>query len=293
MPELPEVEVVRRGVAPYLTGATLNDVALSHDRVARRYPRGSAGLLEDLNGSRIATVERRGKYLWATLEGQRKAILFHLGMSGQLLIDEGVPPARPHVRLVTRINDGLYLTFVDQRTFGYITIDDLVDAPGAAAHTVRLVPSLAAHIAPDLLEEGLDIPALARQMRRRRAAIKSVLLNQEIVSGIGNIYADEALWEAQVHGARLASGLSYAKLTEILYAARKVMQRALLVGGTSFDKLYVNAAGEPGYFARSLAAYGRAGKPCRRCQTLLERQVVAGRTHSYCPKCQKVPRRNR
>lgn len=187
------------------------------------------------------------------------------------------------------IGAGRSISFVDQRTFGYLTLDELVHD----VHADRWVPSLARHIAPDLLEDCFNAEAAARELRKHRVPIKTALLNQEIVSGIGNIYADEALWAAQIHGARFASGLSYTQLTRILTEAQSVMRKALAVGGTSFDSLYVNTAGEPGYFARSLHAYGKAGTPCDRCGTPLTSVVIGGRSHTFCPHCQKPPARTR
>lgn len=294
MPELPEVEVVKRGIEPFLTGARLRHVSVNHERTARRFPGGARALASALENLTVDKMERRGKYLWATIANDARAILFHLGMSGQILVDKGDLPSRVHTRLTAQIGADTFLSFVDQRTFGYVTIDTLV--PGRVSScgaSTRMVPSLVQHIAPDVLEDAFDLHNAARDIRKRHVPIKTALLNQEIVSGIGNIYADEALWQAQVHAQRLASGLSYAKIEEILQAAQQVMRRALQVGGTSFDTLYVNAAGEPGYFARSLAAYGKVGKPCPRCGTTMERCVVGGRSHTYCPNCQKVPYRNR
>lgn len=298
MPELPEVEVVRRGLITHLTDATLRDVEVLHPRTGRRYPGGSTALAEALEGATIATIDRRGKYLWCVLKtvpngpttsANAQALLIHLGMSGQVIIDDGAAALRAHCRMRAHIGSGRSISFVDQRTFGYLTLDELV----WDQRTQRWIPSLARHIAPDPLEEGFDLLETAREVRRHRVPIKTALLNQEIISGVGNIYADEALWAASLHGTRLASGLTYAQLTTVLMEVQTVMRRALAVGGTSFDALYVNAAGEPGYFARSLHAYGKAGEPCDRCGTPLISMVVGGRSHTYCPSCQKLPTRTR
>lgn len=297
MPELPEVEVVRRGLVTHLTGATLRDVDVLHPRTGRRYPGGSAALAQALEGATIAKIDRRGKYLWCVLVSESThltpslapALLIHLGMSGQLIIDDGAASLLPHCRMHAHIGKGRSVSFVDQRTFGYLTIDKMLWEP----RTERWIPSLAQHIAPDPLEEGFDMVATVRELRRHRVPLKNALLNQEIISGVGNIYADEALWAARLHGTRLASGLSYAQLTTVLTEVQAVMRRALAVGGTSFDALYVNAAGEPGYFARSLHAYGKVGEPCDRCGTPLVSMVVGGRSHTYCPSCQKLPARTR
>lgn len=293
MPELPEVEVVRRGLTPYLTGATLTDVHILHPRVARRYPGGSAGLAAALEGATVTALDRRGKYLWGVLHSTSTdiptALLIHLGMSGQMIIDTGAAPQRPHCRMWAHIGNGHSLSFIDQRTFGYLTLDHFTQD----TRTNRWIPSLAQHIAPDPLEAQFDPSAAARELRRHHVPIKTALLNQEIISGIGNIYADEALWAAHLHGARLAAGLSYAQLTLLLAEVQAVMRRALAVGGTSFDTLYVNTAGEPGYFARSLHAYRKAGTPCDRCGTPLVSMVLGGRSHTYCPSCQKPPARTR
>ncbi|WP_276878427.1 bifunctional DNA-formamidopyrimidine glycosylase/DNA-(apurinic or apyrimidinic site) lyase [Lawsonella clevelandensis] len=297
MPELPEVEVVRRGLVTHLTGATLRDVDVLHPRTGRRYPGGSAALAQALEGATITAINRRGKYLWCVLESESTdlttsavpVLLIHLGMSGQIIIDDGTASLRPHCRMRAHISGGRSVSFVDQRTFGYLTIDRLIWDP----RTERWIPSLAQHIAPDPLEEGFDMEVTVRELRRHRVPLKSALLNQEIISGVGNIYADEALWAASLHGARLTSGLSYAQLTTVLTEVQAVMRRALAVGGTSFDALYVNTAGEPGYFARSLHSYGKAGEPCDRCGTPLVSIVLGGRSHTYCPSCQKLPVRTR
>ena len=278
MPELPEEETVRRGIAPYLTGRKVTEVELLHPRVNRE--QGSEDLASLLPGHTIYSVERRGKYLWLELDAgasrtdgpgrdrDRPVVFIHLGMSGQLRVGEY---SSPHVRLRARLDDGSTVCFVDQRTFGYW----------------RLAPlSAISHIAPDPLSAEFDSAAVARAIRKRKSPVKSVLLNQEVVSGIGNIYADETLWAARVHPKKRASALRQKDAVELVAAARAVLAAALERGGTSFDSLYVNVNGESGRYGQSLAAYGRAGQPCLRCATPLKAVTVGGRTTTLCPRCQ-------
>ncbi len=281
MPELPEVEVVRRGLAEHITGRTITAVRVHHPRAVRRHEAGTADLTARLLDTRIKGTGRRGKYLWLELD-DGAALVVHLGMSGQMLLGE-VPNAN-HLRIAALLDDGTTISFVDQRTFGGWMIADMVTVDGTD------VPVPVAHIARDPLDPGFDRDAVVKVLRQRHSEIKRQLLNQSVVSGIGNIYADEALWRAGVNGARLASALPKRKLVELLDAAAEVMTDALGQGGTSFDSLYVNVNGESGYFDRSLDAYGREGEPCKRCGAVMRREKFMNRSSFYCPRCQPRPR---
>ncbi len=281
MPELPEVEVVRRGLAAHVEGRTVAEVELRGHRVARRHLAGPHDLAQRLAGRRVAAVRRRGKYLWWDLD-DGLGLLLHLGMSGQLLVEDPVAPDEKHLHARFRFtDDGPELRFVDQRTFGGLALSDL--RPDG-------IPLTIAHIAPDPLEPAFDRDAVVRRVRSSDSGIKRVLLNQGVVSGIGNIYADEALWRARVHGERPASALSRPRVGALLDHAADVMREALGQGGTSFDALYVNVNGASGYFDRSLAAYGQAGRPCRRCGTPIRREQFMNRSSFSCPRCQTRPR---
>ena len=281
MPELPEVEVVRRGLAAHVTGKTITGVRVHHPRAVRRHEAGPADLTARLLDMTITGTGRRGKYLWLKLS-DGSAVVVHLGMSGQMLL--GAVPNENHLRIAALLDDGTTLSFVDQRTFGGWMLADMVTVDGSD------VPGPVAHIARDPLDPEFDRNGVVAVLRRKHSEIKRQLLDQTVVSGIGNIYADEALWRAKVNGARLASGLSKAKLAEVLEAATAVMTDALGQGGTSFDSLYVNVNGESGYFDRSLDAYGRDGEPCRRCGAIMRREKFMNRSSCYCRRCQPRPR---
>lgn len=280
MPELPEVEVVRRGLQQHLAGRTITAVRVHHPRAVRRHEAGAGDLTARLLGTTITGTGRRGKYLWLTLGGD-EALVVHLGMSGQMLL--GPVTRTEHIRIAALLDDGTALSFVDQRTFGGWMLTDLVDG----------VPAPVAHIARDPLDPEFDRDAVVNVLRHKHSEIKRQLLDQTVVSGIGNIYADESLWRAKVNGARLAEKLSRPKLAELLDHAADVMRDALAQGGTSFDSLYVNVNGESGYFDRSLDAYGRDGLPCRRCGAVMRREKFMNRSSFYCPKCQPAPRMSR
>ncbi len=281
MPELPEVEVVRAGLAASLPGRRLASAAVLHPRSVRRHLAGPADFELRLPGRVFGTPRRRGKFLWLPFE-DGDALAGHLGMSGQFRLDEPDAPVLPHTRVVLRFaDDGPELRFVDQRIFGGLWL-----APGGAD-----LPADIGHIAPDLFEPELDLAALVRSVRRHRSGIKRVLLDQKVVSGIGNIYADEALWRAKVHPDAAASSMSPARVRRVLEAARQVMADALGQGGTSFDALYVNVNGSSGYFSRALAVYGREGLPCPRCGSPIVREAFANRSSHRCPRCQPRPRR--
>ncbi|MGA8253191.1 MAG: DNA-formamidopyrimidine glycosylase [Mycobacterium sp.] len=285
MPELPEVEVVRRGLQAHVAGKTMTAVRVHHPRAVRRHEAGPADLTARLLGARITGTDRRGKYLWLLLDmpaDPDTALVVHLGMSGQMLL--GTVPRADHVRISALLDDGTVLSFADQRTFGGWLLADLVTVDGS------VVPVPVAHLARDPLDPRFDADAVVKVLRRKHSELKRQLLDQTVVSGIGNIYADEALWRAKVHGARIAATLTRRQLTAVLDAAADVMREALAKGGTSFDSLYVNVNGESGYFDRSLDAYGREGEPCRRCGAIIRREKFMNRSSFYCPRCQPRPR---
>ncbi len=285
MPELPEVEVVRRGLAEHVVGRQISSAELSGTRVARRYPPGPAALAVRLAGMQVVAARRRGKYLWLELTSQRAepvALVIHLGMSGQLLVAPEASPRPRHCHAVFAFADGgAELRFVDQRTFGGLALAELAG---------NGIPISVAHVAPDPFDPAYDLDVVVAGLKRRDSAVKRGLLDQRLVSGIGNIYADEALWRAGVHGERLSSTLTRPALRRVLTAAREVMTEALAQGGTSFDALYVNVNGASGYFDRRLAAYGREGRPCARCETPIRREHFMNRSSFFCPRCQPVPR---
>lgn len=292
MPELPEVEVVRRGLTDHVVGRRIVGVEVTGARTARRQPGGPAEIVARLGGRTVSGAHRRGKYLWLTLDDEHAAggdcLLVHLGMSGQMLVtDAGTPPVR-HMHARAHLDDGTELRFVDQRTFGGWTVVPLAEALDG---TGILLPAPAAHIAADPFEPGFDALAAARVIRRRDTEIKRLLLDQTVVSGIGNIYADEALWRSGIHGRRRSGVLTLRSVTETLEHARDVMADALAAGGTSFDALYVNVNGASGYFDRSLDVYGRAGLPCGRCGAAVVREDFMNRGSHFCPDCQPAPRR--
>ena len=281
MPELPEVEVVRRGLQAHIAGRTITAVQVHHPRAVRRHEPGAADLTARLIGAHITGTDRRGKYLWLTL-GPEVALVVHLGMSGQMLL--GSIERTEHLRIGAVLDDGTALSFVDQRTFGGWQLADLVSVDGST------VPGPVAHIARDPLDPRFDREAVVTVLRRKHSEIKRQLLDQTVVSGIGNIYADEALWRAGVNGARMAEKLTRRQLGDVLDAAAEVMHEALGQGGTSFDSLYVNVNGQSGYFDRSLNVYGRESHNCRRCGAVIRRDKFMNRSSYSCPQCQPRPR---
>jgi len=281
MPELPEVEVVRRGLQAHIAGRTITAVQVRHPRAVRRHEPGAADLTARLIGAHITGTDRRGKYLWLTL-GPEVALVVHLGMSGQMLL--GPLDRTEHLRIAATLDDGTALSFVDQRTFGGWQLADLVSVDGST------VPGPVAHIARDPLDPRFDRDAVVTVLRRKHSEIKRQLLDQTVVSGIGNIYADEALWRAGVNGARVAEKLTRRQLGDVLDAAAEVMHEALGQGGTSFDSLYVNVNGQSGYFDRSLNVYGRESHNCRRCGAVIRRDKFMNRSSYSCPRCQPRPR---
>jgi len=291
MPELPEVETVRAGLERHVVGRTVADVQVLHPRVVRRDLAGPAGFAAAMAGRTVKRAERRGKYLWLALDDD-EALLAHLGMSGQLLVGEPDRPLSPHVRARFTFTDGgADLRFTDQRTFGHLMMVPFahgdLDGPGET----RELPVPIAHIAPDPMEAAFDDGDFAARLTRRHTGVKRALLDQSLISGVGNIYADEALWRARLHWARPTETLRRGEVSRLLEAVREVLSEALRAGGTSFDALYVNVNGESGYFDRSLQAYGREGEPCSRCGTPIRRDAFMNRSSYSCPRCQPRPRR--
>ena len=288
MPELPEVEVVRRGLARWVAGRTIAEVEVRHPRAVRRHLEGGDHFVATLTGRTLTAAHRRGKYLWLPLaeaDGapSDRALVAHLGMSGQLLVEKPDEPDEVHLRARFRFTDGgRELRFVDQRTFGGLAVED---APGADD-----IPPRLAHIAIDPLDPGFDTEAFSAALRRRRTEVKRALLDQTLIGGVGNIYADESLWRARLHGARPTDGLTRAQVDDLLEGIRDVLGESLAQGGTSFDSLYVDVNGQSGYFSRHLAVYGQLDRPCPRCGTPVRRESFMNRSSYSCPQCQPRPR---
>ena len=282
MPELPEVEVVRRGLEQLVVGHTIERVQVLNPRAVRRHVAGIADFEDRLADQRFVSAHRRGKYLWLALDSG-DAVVGHLGMSGQFLVQPRAAAAEKHLRVLFRLSDGRDLRFVDQRTFGGLLLSD-----GGA----ELPPEIA-HIARDPLDPCFDDEAFVAAVHRRRTGIKRALLDQSLISGVGNIYADEALWATRLHYARPTETLRRAEVARLLAEIREVMGRALREGGTSFDSLYVDVNGDSGYFERWLAVYGREGEPCPRCGAPVRRDPFMNRSSYTCPRCQPRPRRAR
>lgn len=333
MPELPEVEVVRRGLASWVRGRTITGVDILDPRSVRRHAAGPEDLVGNLEGAVVTDVVRRGKFLWMPLveasadavpgaalpaagghnDGvPRLALMAHLGMSGQLLMEDPHLPDEKHLKVRFTLSPAVSadgtpmpseLRFVDQRIFGGVFLTDLLPtpdgAPGGLSETeLPLIPEEAAHIARDPLDPAFSFDEFYARLRRRKTGIKRALLDQGLISGVGNIYADEALWAAKLHFARPTDTMRRADALRLVESARDVMTRALAAGGTSFDSLYVNVNGASGYFSRSLNAYGREGEPCPRCaaaglSTLIRRDSFMNRSSYSCPVCQPRPRNGR
>ncbi|MHA7276858.1 bifunctional DNA-formamidopyrimidine glycosylase/DNA-(apurinic or apyrimidinic site) lyase [Arthrobacter sp. HLT1-21] len=338
MPELPEVEVVRRGLARWVLGRTIDDVDILDLRSIRRHGLGADDFSGNLVGARVLDVVRRGKFLWMPLAAPAEivstgsassaslalagssadvapvALMAHLGMSGQLLVKDAGSPEEKHlrVRLTLSAAGGPTgplpgeLRFVDQRIFGGLFVTSMVSTddgqPGGLGESpLPLIPAEASHIARDPLDPVFSFESFFAKLRRRKTGIKRALLDQGLISGIGNIYADEALWAAKVHYARPTDSMRRADASRLVDACRDVMVRALAAGGTSFDSLYVNVNGSSGYFERSLNAYGREGEPCSRCAgdplfqgvALMRREMFMNRSSFTCPRCQPKPRNGR
>jgi len=285
VPELPEVEVVRRGLARWISGRTVAEAVVLHPRAVRRHPEGPADFAARLTGATLGDAHRRGKYLWVPLK-EGTALVAHLGMSGQFLVRPQGEPYETHLRVRITFDDaqGTDLRFVDQRTFGGLSLHETV--PGDPDG----LPSPLSHIARDPIDPAFDDAAFHAALRRKRTTVKRALLDQSLISGVGNIYADEALWRSKLHYERPTASMTRPRTAELLTHVREVMGDALAAGGTSFDSLYVNVNGESGYFDRSLDAYGREDQPCRRCGTPIRRRAWMNRSSYFCPRCQPVPR---
>lgn len=276
MPELPEVETVRRGLHHLVSGYRIVQATDLHPRALKSE---SLAPLSSLQGARITGTGRRGKFLWITLD-RPLVLVAHLGMSGQFLIAQKDRPAAKHVRAHFALKKSmrkLDLVFNDQRTFGWLSVEEINDG----------VPTSASHIARDPFDPDFDFQETVAKLAKRNVRIKSALLNQEIMSGVGNIYADEALWRAQVHPESVTSEMSVKKIVSVIENATEVMAEAIAQGGTSFDDLYIDVNGESGFFDQSLSAYGREDEPCPRCGTLIKRIVLSARSSHFCPRCQR------
>ena len=310
MPELPEVETVRAGLAPAITGAKVMDVRVFDARSLKRHPGGVEDFKATLVGSKILGVVRRGKFLWMPIElpkakdtGHKVALVGHLGMSGQMLLRTPGFAEDKLTRVIVEVKspDGkpVELRFIDQRIFGSLAIDELVDTPdgkpgGYSAGVAEgqwwqnLIPASAAHISRDPLDVDFDDAAVMAKFRKKNSGIKRVLLDQQTISGVGNIYADEALWLSKLHYDQPAASISAVKAKELLANVREILAKAVTQGGTSFDEQYKNVNGESGYFAVSLNAYGMTGLPCKRCGKLIKRETWMNRGSHFCPNCQKL-----
>jgi formamidopyrimidine-DNA glycosylase len=280
VPELPEVETVRQGLAKWVTGRRIAQVQVHHPRAIRRHLPGADHFAAMLAGRTVLDTCRRGKYLWLPLDSG-DALIGHLGMSGQLLVQPAGTPDETHLRVrFTFDHGGSELRFVDQRTFGGLSVSE-----GGAE-----LPAEISHIARDPMDPAFSDTEFVAGLRRRRTDVKRALLDQTLISGIGNIYADEALWRARLHGARQTDALTGPVVTQLLGHVRDVLGEALKAGGTSFDALYVNVNGESGYFDRTLNVYGREGQPCGRCGAAVRREAFMNRSSYSCPVCQSRPR---
>lgn len=298
MPELPEVEVVRSGLSPALTGAVISAVTVRDERALTRHGGDGADFEHAVTGRHVTGVARRGKFLWFSLEdtsAPREALVAHLGMSGQLLLRSADAAEERHERVRLDIqhpqHGELAVLFRDQRTFGSLALDTLVPCgdgqPGGWGTDASAVPSQVAHIARDPLDDAFSDNAFVTRVQARHSAIKRILLDQTVASGIGNIYADEALWASRIHPETHGSSLSTRAVVRLLGEIRLVLTKALAEGGTSFDAQYVNVNGQAGYFAHSLNAYGRTGEPCPRCGGPIKRITFGGRGSHFCPRCQR------
>lgn len=297
MPELPEVEVVRAGLEPVISGATIEKVVVCEARSLKRHPGPPEDFVERLRDTRVLAAVRRGKFLWFPLAGTDQALVCHLGMSGQMLVGAPGRDFGRHLRIrvdVVKPDQTRWaVAFVDQRIFGSMAIDTLLPTvdglPGGWGSDEGSLPRSVCHIARDPLDPGFDESAWSKKLRSTDTGIKRALLNQNLMSGIGNIYADEALWAVSLHYDTPCSRLTPRKALALLAAIRGVLVKALAEGGTSFDALYVNVNGQSGYFAHSLEVYGQAGVACSRCGGIIRREPFMNRSSHRCPKCQRKP----
>ena len=290
MPELPEVEVVRLGLEPALVGSTIQSVTVLEPRSLRRHDARRGDFAAMLEGRTVLIAERRGKFLWFPLDSG-DALVAHLGMSGQVLLRAPDAALDRHLRIQYHVSHPvqgeLAINFVDQRIFGSMAVDELVSQRIGLGAVEVLVPSQAAHIALDPLDPTFDDDIFVARLRKKSTGIKRALLDQTLISGIGNIYADEALWASKLYFDKSSDMLTMKQARTLLAEVRHVLAKALAEGGTSFDAQYVNVNGESGYFSHSLNAYGQQGKPCPRCGTELRRVSFMNRGSHFCPRCQK------
>ena len=280
MPELPEVETVRRGLEKYVLGKIICDAQTFHPRAIK--PTSIAGL-SAVNGAKILAVHRRGKFLWFELN-REITLVAHLGMSGQLLVQPSLATKQPHLRAKLGLGKGIRpkkirdeIRFIDQRTFGWLSVEQLTNG----------IPTCVEHIAFDPFAKEFNIKQVVSNIKRKKTAIKPALLSQGVVSGIGNIYADEGLWRARIHPEIICEDLSESEIKKVITSTVSVIKGAIKAGGTSFDEQYKNVNGESGYFSRSLSVYGREGQPCSRCSTAIRRIAFANRSSHFCPRCQR------
>lgn len=308
MPELPEVEVVRAGLEPVMQGATITRVQVKDARSLKRHPGPPEDFIHSLTNAHVLAAVRRGKFLWFPLASNPQAgsseaisslaLVCHLGMSGQVLLGPPGADFGPHLRILLDVQTPAGVDwavgFVDQRIFGSMAVDTLVPTadgfPGGRGSDLALIPRSVAHIQRDPKDPHFDVSRWSKKLRSSDRGIKRALLDQNLQSGIGNIYADEALWALSLHYDTPSSRLSHKKASALLGALQQVLDKALAEGGTSFDQQYVNVNGQSGYFAHSLEVYGQAGKSCSRCGAVIRREPFMNRSSHRCPKCQRMPR---
>jgi formamidopyrimidine-DNA glycosylase len=277
MPELPEVETVRRGLSSNVVGKKFKEIEVRHERATSK---NSIAPISSLKGAKVIAVRRRGKFMWFELN-RPEVLVAHLGMSGQFLIQPKKAKDEKHLRVRFKLKDG-ELRFIDQRTFGWLSVEELKGG----------IPTSASHIALDPFDPDFDLSRAVASFKSKKTQVKKALLDQAVISGVGNIYADESLWRAKIHPETRIEKLGKVKVEELLTAASQVMSEALAQGGTSFDDLYINVNGESGYFERSLSVYGQEGEPCPRCGALVKRISFSNRSSHFCPKCQPTPRKS-
>ena len=303
MPELPEVETVRSGLAPAMTGARVLAVEIFDERSLKRHKAGPQDFVNELVGKQIAAVVRRGKFIWMPLESTRLALVGHLGMSGQMLLRDRGYRSDKLTRVIIHCESAkgkrFEFRFIDQRLFGGLQLDELTETPdglagGFAKPSVKgkwwanLIPLSAAHIARDPLDANFDADSVWLRFSKKRSGVKRVLLDQQLMSGIGNIYADEALWRSKLHYDQPADSIKRATFDLLLSNVQDILRKAVAEGGTSFDEQYKNVNGESGYFDVSLNAYGMTDHPCARCGKAIKRDSWMNRGSHFCPNCQKL-----
>jgi formamidopyrimidine-DNA glycosylase len=274
MPELPEVETVARGLRAFLVGSTVVGVEVRWARSV--IPPDPTVFAAGLIGQTVTGVGRRGKWIIVSLS-EAGALLVHLRMTGRLVVEPGDASDDPHTRVLVQLNGGRRLRFSDQRKFGRLVLT-------SDPHTVL------ADLGPEPLADNFTAARLEEMLAHRRGRIKPLLLNQRFLAGLGNIYADEALFRARLHPLRGADTLTPVEVRRLFRAIRSLLQAAIGSGGTTLaDAAYQQPDGSSGEYADLLAVYGRTGQPCQRCTTAIERIVVGQRSSHYCPRCQTLP----